>query len=119
MIYSAQVMPAVLVMQSLDNVHAVAVTPLLLHFPFGQPARRVTPYIDFGVSLLFSSQDLPAGTTSFNFMPQAGFGLLLPVSRRRSVSLEADYLHISNADRIARNPGVDMFQFTVGYHIGF
>jgi hypothetical protein len=114
LVYSVQAIPAVLILQG-TTVYGGAFTPVHLRFPM-RSTGPVIPYFDFGISLLFSKTDVPRNTSTFNFMPQAGLGFLFRVIDRKALSVEVNYLHVSNGYKVPLNPGVNTLQFLIGYH---
>ena len=78
--------------------------------------RRVSPYFELGGGLLFTNKDIPFGTSSVNFTPQATLGFNLFTRRDRAISFDLHYEHISNAGLASPNPGFNTVQGRVGYH---
>jgi Lipid A 3-O-deacylase (PagL) len=78
--------------------------------------RNFTPFVELGGGLLFTTADVPPFTSAVNFTPQFAVGVHLFTRKRRSLSLAGRYLHISNAGLGDLNPGINTFQFTLGYH---
>ena len=54
--------------------------------------------------MLFTTDDVPAGTTRFNFTPQGGVGVYWLRGDRPSLVFGLRYHHISNAGRVQANP---------------
>jgi len=75
---------------------------------------RIVPYFQLGAGMLFTSRDFPAGTSSFNFTPQAGIGGYWFAKPDRAVSFGVRYHHISNAGLSKPNPGHNALYFYGG-----
>jgi lipid A 3-O-deacylase len=98
-----------------QTVYGGGFNPLMFIWNFSGP-KKITPYAELGGGVLFTKSDVPAFTSDVNFMPQIAFGVHLLRRKRQSVSLAGRYLHISNAGLGDLNPGINTFQFTIGYH---
>lgn len=116
----------------------VSITPIILRWNFAG-SRRVAPWVQGAGGILWTNHKYPAfggppattgglSNTSFgdnglnddtsvwNFTPQFGIGAHYFVSRRRSLDLGANAIHISSASLGDKNPGVNAsVQFTLGY----
>lgn len=96
-------------------VRGWSVAPLFVRWNFpaiGDGAARV--FGEVSGSLLFTSAPVPAGTTTFNFIDQAGFGVRLEESRGRAWLIGYRFQHISNAGRVRPNPGANFNFVYVG-----
>ncbi len=113
--YAVEAIPAYVIFQPLQDAYGVGLTPVLLKYNFTS-GRKVAPYLELGGGLLFTNHDVPTGTNTVNFTPQAAFGLQVFHRSNRSINLAARYVHISNAGLSAPNPGINTIQFTLGYH---
>jgi hypothetical protein len=91
-----------------DLVRGWSTAPLFIRWNFpalGGGQARI--YGEVSGSLLFTTAPVPAGTTTFNFMDQAGFGIRLEESRGRAWLVGYRFQHISNAGRVKPNPGAN------------
>jgi hypothetical protein len=91
-----------------DLVRGWSVAPLFVRWNFpaiGQAAVRM--FGEVSGSLLFTTEPVPARTTTFNFMDQAGFGVRLEESHGRAWLVGYRFQHISNAGRVKPNPGAN------------
>src|SRR5688500_4357283 len=89
-----------------DLVRGWSVAALFVRWNFpamGGGAARV--FGEVSGSLLFTTAPVPARTTTFNFMDQAGFGVRFEESRGRAWLVGYRFQHISNAGRVKPNPG--------------
>jgi hypothetical protein len=73
----------------------------------------VVPYAELSGGLLFTTHDVPAGTSSINFTPSAALGFHY-LGDRFAWTLEGRYLHISDAGLSRLNPGVNTFELRIG-----
>jgi hypothetical protein len=74
---------------------------------------KVVPYLEIDGGTLFTNHDVPARTNTVNFTSSGVFGVHL-VGDRYNWSIEARYMHISNAGLASPNPGINTFQVRVG-----
>ena len=110
--YAFEVVPAFVMVQS-ETLFGGGVNPLLLQYNFTR-GRRFVPFLQAGGGLLFTTQDVPAGTAQFNFTPQGGAGIYWNHWERASAVFGVRYHHISNAGRIRPNPGHNALYFYTG-----
>ena len=95
------------------NVYGGGINPFFWQYNFTSHPR-VVPYIQLGGGMLFTTQDFPAGTSSFNFTPQGGIGAYWFQRPRRAVNFGVRYNHISNAGITKPNPGHNALYFYGG-----
>jgi len=101
--YAFEVVPALVMTQS-ETVFGGGFNPLLLQYNFTRGGRLV-PFVQAGGGMLFTTQDVPAGTAQFNFTPQGGVGVYWLRGSGASPVFGLRYHHISNGGRIRPNPG--------------
>jgi hypothetical protein len=83
------------------------------------PHRRLQPTASVLVGEMMSAKKIPLDTAgSFNFTLEFGAGLEFYESPSRSVRLEYQIQHFSNADTAQENPGVDNGLFKLTYNFG-
>ena len=91
-----------------SRVFGVTASPLHMRWNFmPTPNHRVRPFAEASGGVIFTSQAVPVGTTSFNFIDQAGFGVRLENGTKRSWLAGYRFQHISNAGRVKPNPGAN------------
>lgn len=112
--YGVEAIPAFVVFESAKS-YGVELTPVLLRWSFANNAP-VTPDIEIGAGMLFSSSEVPDDTSTFNFTPQGGIGVSFQTRPRQSFRLGAKYVHISNAGLGLHNPGFNTIDFVASYH---
>jgi hypothetical protein len=90
-------------------------TLMLRHY--FSPASRWRPFMTLGAGALVTTSRVPEGTTRYNFTPQGGLGLAIAYSKRTAFSIEYRYHHISNADTVDLNPGINSSSIHFGVSI--
>jgi len=105
-------MPVFLAFQRSNTVYGGGFNPLGLKWDFATRGR-IVPFFELNGGTLFTDHDLPAGTNSVNFTSAAALGMHV-LGARYNLSLEARYMHISNAGLAAPNPGINTVQFRLG-----
>lgn len=111
--YSIDLIPVYLITQR-QNAYGASFTPFNLKYNL-TAFRRVVPYIELGGGVLFTNHDVPDGTNSVNFTPQAGIGMHVPIhpGSNRHLSIALKYIHISNAGLAVPNPGLNTVQVKI------
>jgi len=79
------------------------------------PHGSVHPYVEVGGGALWTTEAVPAGTTGTNFTTHGGAGLRW--LNRGGAGWIVGYRlhHISNGNRVARNPGVNAHMLIIGW----
>ena len=113
--YAVDAIPAYVFFFPRRDSYAGGFDPFMLKWNFTS-GSKIAPCAELGGGVLFSSDDIPPGSNSVNFMPQASFGLQIFTREKRAISLAAKYVHISNAGLASPNPGINTVQFSIGYH---
>jgi hypothetical protein len=81
------------------------------------PDARVRPYVEVATGPLAAEKRVPAATSRFNFMSQAGAGLVFNSGGRVPVFAGYRFLHISNGGYAPRNPGLNVSTAVVGVQV--
>jgi hypothetical protein len=110
--YAIDAVPAYLIFQRANTVYGVGVNPLNLKWNF-ERRGSIVPYAELSGGLLFTTHDVPPRTSSVNFTPAAAFGLHF-LRKRFAWTVEARYLHISDAGLSRLNPGINTFEVHLG-----
>jgi hypothetical protein len=110
--YAIDAVPMYLIFQPRNTAYGIGVNPLNLKWNFERHAH-VVPYAELSGGLLFTTHDVPAGTSSVNFTPSAAFGFHY-LGDRVAWTLEGRYLHISDAGLSRLNPGLNTFEVRIG-----
>jgi hypothetical protein len=84
-----------------------------------RPHRRLQPTASFLAGCMLSAKKVPIETAgAFNFTFEFGAGLEYYQSQSRSIRLEYQIQHFSNANIAQDNPGVDSGLFKLTYNFG-
>jgi lipid A 3-O-deacylase len=110
--YAIDAVPAWLIFQPVNTAYGAGLNPLNLKWNFAARGH-VVPYLELSGGTLFTSHEVPSGTSSVNFTSSAAFGAHF-LGERHALSLEARYLHISNAGLASPNPGINTVEIRVG-----
>ena len=110
--YAVDAVPLFLVFQPANTAYGVGFDPVDLKWDFATRGRA-TPYLEIDGGTLFTNHNVPSGTNSVNFTSSGVFGVHL-LGPRYNWSIEARYMHISNAGLATPNPGINTFQVRVG-----
>jgi hypothetical protein len=110
--YVLDATPIFVVSQRANTAYGAGFSPLGLKWDFATRGR-VEPYFELNGGTLFTNHDVPTGTSTVNFTDAAAFGVHL-LGARWAWSLEARYMHISNAGLSNPNPGINTVQVRLG-----
>lgn len=110
--YAVDAVPLFLVFQPANTAYGLGINPLGLKWDF-VPHGRLLPYAELGGGVLFTTHDVPTGTSSVNFTPGAALGMHI-LGSEINWNLELRYLHISNAGLASFNPGINTIQVRLG-----
>jgi hypothetical protein len=104
-----------MVLHQPKQTFGIAASPLHMRWNFapggGGPVRV---FAEASGGVVYTRDAVPARTTTFNFIDQAGFGLRIGRQRRPAWLLGYRFQHISNAGRVKPNPGVNFNLAYVG-----
>ena len=103
--------PAFVVFQPKKTAYCAGVNPVVFKWIFATRGH-VAPYLELDGGTLFTTHEVPAGTSTINFTPGAAFGMYF--FGEHAWSLDVRYLHISNAGLTVPNPGVNTVQVRLG-----
>jgi hypothetical protein len=106
--------------------NGISLTPIVLRWDLATGTRRMMPFVQGAGGLIWTNHKFPPvgpyplpghqGTSVWNFTPQFGVGFQYFVKPKRSITFNANAVHISNASLGDANPGVNAtVQFQVGY----
>jgi len=109
--YAIDAVPAFLVFQPRNTAFGAGLNPLGLKWIFATRGD-VEPYLELNGGVLFTSHEVPSGTSNVNFTPSVAFGTHF--LGRRAWTLELRYMHISNAGLTTFNPGLNTIQVRIG-----
>ena len=109
--YAVDAVPAFVVFQPRNTAYGAGVSPLGLKWIFATRGD-VAPYLELGGGTLFTSHEVPAGTSTVNFTPSAACGMHF--LGKLAWTAEVRYLHISNAGLTTPNPGINTVLVRIG-----
>jgi hypothetical protein len=114
--WAADFMPAYVVFAPGKAVYGGSFKPVIWKWNFTS-GKKIAPYFAIAGGVLFSTDNVPPGNTSYvNFTPQGVFGAHIFLKRGRALLLEGAIVHHSNASLGTYNPGYNAaLFFTVGY----
>ena len=109
--YAVDAVPLFMVFQKGNTAYGGGVNPLGLKWDFATRGK-VVPYLELNGGTLFTDKNVPPGTSNVNFTSAAAFGFHF--LGKHAWSLEARYMHISNAGLSNPNPGINTVQVRLG-----
>ena len=114
--WAVELLPVYTVFTPGGAVYGGSFKPAIWRWNFTS-GRKIAPYASIAGGILFSTNNIPPGVTSWvNFTPQAAVGANIFRGRNRALVVEASYVHHSSAGLGEYNPGYNgSFFFTVGY----
>jgi hypothetical protein len=104
--------PAFVVFQRANTAYGAGVNPVGLKWIFATRGH-VAPYIELNGGTLFTTHDVPTGTSTINFTTGAAFGMYF--FREHTWSVDVRYMHVSNAGLTVPNPGLNTVQVRLGF----
>jgi lipid A 3-O-deacylase len=110
--YAVDAVPLFMVFQPSSTAYGAGVNPLGLKWDFATRGG-IVPYFELGGGTLFTTHDVPRGTSRVNFTSGAALGTHL-LGNEHTWSLEVRYMHISNAGLASLNPGINTVQVRLG-----
>ncbi|MGA9529164.1 MAG: acyloxyacyl hydrolase [Terriglobales bacterium] len=110
--YAVDAVPAFVVFQRADTAYGAGVNPFALKWIFATRGSA-EPFLELNGGTLFTNHEVPAGTIGVNFTSSAAFGV--HILREHSWTVEARYMHISNAGLTVPNPGINTVQVRLGF----
>lgn len=96
------------------RTYGFGLSPLVWRWNF-QPRGRVAPYAELAGGGLWTGKPVPDRTLTANFTAHAGGGVRFFVKPHQSLVVNYWFHHISNGNRLERNPGVNSHVVQVGF----
>jgi len=90
---------------------------LLIRHRFMIESKHMQPYIELSTGPMWATRRVPAATSHFNFISQAGFGAVFAPNRPMSFVLGYRMAHVSNGGYSPRNPGLNIHTIVFGTRI--
>lgn len=91
-------------------------TPLVWRWNF-EPRGNLAPYAELAGGALWTRNPVPDATTTTNFTAHLGGGVRLFVRSQQAMVLGYRFHHISNGNRLDRNPGVNAHVLQFGWSL--
>jgi hypothetical protein len=99
-----------------ENTYGFGFTPLLWRWNF-EPRGRFAPFAELAGGALWTRDPVPARTTTSNFTAHVSYGIRYFVRRNLAVVGSYRLHHISNGNRLERNPGVNAHLLQLGLSV--
>jgi hypothetical protein len=99
-----------------ERTFGVGILPLSWRWNF-EPSGRYAPFVELSAGFMKSSQPVPTGTASTNFIAHGGGGARILVGRQQALVLTYRLDHISNGNRIPDNPAINAHAFHIGWSV--
>ncbi len=106
-----EAVPAFAVFQPANTAFGAGVNPVVFKWLFASRGH-LAPYLELNGGTLFTTHEVPSGTSTINFTSGAALGAHF--LGERAWSLDLRYVHISNAGLTVPNPGVNTIQVRLG-----
>ena len=98
------------------KTYGFGVSPLLWRWNF-EPRGRYAPFAQLSGGALWTSQPVPERTTTANFTANAGGGVRILFRSQQALVVMYRFDHISNGNRLERNPGVNAHAIHFGWSL--
>jgi len=99
-----------------QRTYGFGLTPLVWRWNF-EPRGRLAPYTELAGGALWTKDAVPVRTTTSNFTAHAGAGLRIYIRPQDAVIVSYRLHHISNGNRLERNPGVNAHVLQFGWSL--
>jgi hypothetical protein len=110
--YAIDAVPAYLIFQPENTAYGIGLNPLNLKWNLAT-RTHIRPYLELSGGTLFTTAKVPASTSKVNFTSAAALGTHI-LGAKYAGTIEARYLHISNAGLGDLNPGINTFEIRLG-----
>ena len=97
-----------------NHTVGAGVTPLTWRWNF-DPRGRMAPFAELAGGLLWTGDAVPPETTSGNFTAHISYGVRYFHRPRHAVVVAYSFHHISNGNRLEKNPGVNAHVVLIGF----
>ena len=95
------------------STYGFGVTPLFWRWNF-EPRGKVAPFAELAGGGLWTRDAVPERTTTSNFTAHVGYGIRYFFRPGRTLNVSYRFHHISNGNRLERNPGVNAHVIMAG-----
>jgi hypothetical protein len=97
-----------------DDIYGLGITPMVARWNF-EPRGKYAPFVEVGGGALWTQNAVPVRASSANFTAHASAAIRIFIRPREAVLVGYRFHHISNGNRITRNPGVNAHVLEVGW----
>jgi hypothetical protein len=111
--YAFDIVPVWVIAQKTDTVYGGGVNPFAFKWILSSP-KKVKPFFQIEGGTLFTTRDVPEGTSQINFTTSGGIGAHF-LGEKHNFSAEVRFQHISNAGMSNPNPGINTIQVRIGF----
>jgi hypothetical protein len=111
--YAFDIVPAWAIVQRTGTVYGGGINPFAFKWILSSP-KKVKPFFQIEGGTLFTTRDVPEGTSQINFTTSGGFGAHF-LGEKHNFSAEVRFQHISNAGMSNPNPGINTIQVRIGF----
>jgi len=111
--YAFDVVPAWVIVQKTNTAYGGGLNPFAFKWILSTP-KKVKPYFVIEGGTLFTTTQVPEGTSRVNFTSSGGFGAHF-LGEKHNFSAEVRLMHISNAGISSPNPGINTIQVRIGF----
>ena len=110
--YAVDAVPMFLIFQPANTSYGVALDPITLKWNFAARGS-IAPFMELNGGVLFTNHNVPTGTNTVNFASSLALGTHI-LQQKYNWSIEARYMHISNAGLAVPNPGINTVLVRLG-----
>ncbi len=110
--YAVDAVPVFVVFQPANTAYGAGLNPINLKWDF-VTRGKIAPYMELGGGVLFTTNEVPTGTSAINFTPSGALGMQV-LGKKMAWSVEARFLHISNSGLANHNAGVNTAEIRIG-----
>lgn len=110
--YAVDAIPMFLVFQPANTAYGVGFDPLTLKWNFAARGR-FSPFMELNGGVLFTNHNVPTSANNVNFASSLAIGTHI-LQQKYNWSIEARYMHISDAGLTVPNPGINTVQVRLG-----
>jgi lipid A 3-O-deacylase len=98
------------------KTYGFGVTPLVWRWNF-EPRKKFATYVEMAGGGLWTRDAVPERTSTSNFTAHASYGVRYFLSPHRTINVAYRFHHISNGNRLERNPGVNAHVLMFGISV--
>jgi hypothetical protein len=96
-----------------ETARGASLSPMIRRRIFRQ-SESYEPFVELSTGPMWTTRRVPAATSRFNFITQAGIGTVLFPRQRMAIIVGYRFAHISNAGLAPRNPGLNVHTLLIG-----